>query len=220
MVDKYLELIYQGLDKLSDGNVVVLVVLFCILTMTEFGVPFPLVLQGVRFYIGYEIGQGSTGVLLLIPIFIIGRQLGAAIMYWFSRLSSTAVISWYPKRFRRMQQETEKMKEKLHAKTTLAVGAVILSRFTPGLLVPTSLASGGIGLRYGYFALGVLISSIIFDATFITLGAIFGKEVKHEGLSIISWLILACFISLTCLLWAVHWLRKRWGHSSSEMNIQ
>ena len=214
MVDKYLELIYQGLDKLSDGNIVAIVILFCVLTMTEFGVPFPLVLQSVRFYIGYEIGQGSMEVLLLVPVFIIGRQFGAAIMYWFARLSSTAVISWYPKRFHRMQQETEKVKDKLHAKGTLAVGAVILSRFTPGLQVPTSLASGGIGLRYDYFALGVLISSIIFDTTFITLGAIFGREIRQSGLSIVSWLILACFISLTCSLWAVQWLRKRRSQSS------
>ena len=217
MINQYLEFIYQQLNTIGDFNLITIVILFCVITVTEFGVPVPLVLQSVRFYLGYKIGQGSLSVLFFILLFIAGRQLGSGIIYWVARLSSATIVRWFPKRFYHMLKEVDKLRAKLRSKTFLAVGSVIIGRFTPGLLLPTSIASGGIGLPYGYFVLGVFISSFIFDTTFITLAALFGREVKYHGFTGSSWLILACFIGLACSLWIIRWLRKRRDQSNQRV---
>ncbi|HEY95746.1 MAG TPA: hypothetical protein G4O15_12505 [Dehalococcoidia bacterium] len=209
MIEKYIAFIYQALDTLSEGNPISLAILFSVLTLHEFGIPFPLVLQGVRFYIGYEISQGSLETLLLVLIFIIGRQCGASIIYWVSRLSSNAILDLYPKRFTRIRNETERIREKLQSKRIFSIGTVIIGRFTPGLMIPTSIAAGSIKLNYYYFIFGVLASSILFDATFITLAALFGRQVSREGLNVISWLILSGFIGLTIILWVINGILKR-----------
>ena len=208
MIDKYLDIISQGLATLSNGDAVALTTLFLVLVLSEFGIPLPFVMQGVRFYIGYTLGQGSPSVLLLLPILVLGRQSGAAGLYWLTRLLSNSVANWYHRRFKRIKIETEKIKVKLQLKTPFMLGAIVLGRITPGLLVPTSLASAVIGLNYGYFALGVFISSAIYDAVFISLAALFGRELESGGFNIIASLSLVFFIGLTFIFWIIRWLRR------------
>jgi membrane protein DedA with SNARE-associated domain len=208
MLDNYVDLIIQGLASLKNGDPVALALLFFILVISEFGIPIPFFMQGVRFYIGYTLGHGSLSVLLLIPILIIGRQFGAASLYWLTRFLSNSVINWYQKRFKPMKSETEKIKTRLKSKTPFMLGAIVLGRITPGLLVPVTLASGIINLNYGYFTIGVLISSVLYDAVFISLAAIFGREFESGGFNIIASFSLAFFIMLTFVFWIVRWLRR------------
>jgi len=219
VIDKYLDIILQGLATLSDGDATALTVLFLVLVLSEFGIPLPFVMQGVRFYIGFNIGQGSTSVLLLLPILILGRQFGAACLFWLTRRLSKSVANWYHKRFKPMKYETEKIKDKLQSNNLYTISAIVLGRITPGLLVPTSLASAVIGINYGYFAMGVLISSVIYDAIFISLAAIFGHEFESSGFNIISSLSLASFIILTFIFWIIRWLRKSKVKSSINQLI-
>jgi len=214
MIDHYIGLIYQALGTLSEGNVLALVSLFLVLVLTEFGVPFPLVLQGVRFYIGYELGQGSMQVIPLILIFVLGRQVGSAAVYWLARLLGDKFVGVFEKRFHKMRSSLDNLQEKLNSRSSRAITAVFLGRFTPGLLVPTSLASGVVGLRYQYFAFGVLLSSFVFDASFIALAAIWGREVPYSELSANLWPIAASLAVAVCLIWTIgHLLSRRSRHS-------
>jgi membrane protein DedA with SNARE-associated domain len=208
MFENYLDFITQGLETLKNGQPAALALLFLVLVLSEFGIPLPFVMQGVRFYIGYTLGQGSLSVLALIPILTIGRQFGAACLYWLTRLLSNSLANWYHKRFKPMKTETEKIGDKLKTKIPFMLGVMILGRITPGLLVPVTLASAIIKLNYGYFALGVLVSSIIYDAVFILLAMIFGHQFETGGFNIIATVSLSFFIILTFAFWIVRWLRR------------
>lgn len=210
MIDQYIGLIYQALGTLREGNLLALASLFLVLALTEFGVPFPLVLQGVRFYIGYELGQGSMQVVPLMLIFVLGRQLGSAAVYWLARLLGDKFVGVFEKRFHKMRNNLGNLQEKLNSRSPRAITAVLVGRFTPGLLVPTSLASGIIGLRYQYFAFGILLSSFVFDASFIGLAMIWGREVPYSEFSANLWSIAASLAVAVCLMWTIgHLLSRR-----------
>jgi membrane protein DedA with SNARE-associated domain len=209
MIDQYIGLIYQALGTLSEGNVMALMSLFLVLALTEFGVPFPLVLQGVRFYIGYELGQGSMAVIPLILLFILGRQAGSAAVYWLARLLGSKFVRVFEKHYPSMGRNLSNLQERLNSRSPRAITTVLVGRFIPGLLVPTSLASGVIGLRYQYFALGTLLSSFVFDASFIALGGIWGKKVPYSELSANIWPIAASLAVMVCLIWAISRLLSR-----------
>jgi len=200
MIAKYIELISQALSTVNQGNIIALAALFLVLSLGEFGVPFPFVLQGVLFFIGYQISQGAIQVIPLVLILVLGRQFGSAIVYWLARLLGDAFTNWLEKHFRSIRNELDRLEGRLRLRAPLAVA---IGRLTPGLLVPTSLASGAIGLRYEYFALGIALSAVIWDGTFIASGVIGGCGVQHLGLTISPWLISVGFITTICLTWAV-----------------
>ena len=78
----YFGLISQALSTLNQGSIYALAALFAVLALGEMGVPFPFVLQGVLFFIGYQIIQGATLKLVpLVLVLITGRLFGAAIVH-------------------------------------------------------------------------------------------------------------------------------------------
>jgi len=207
----YFELISQALSTLNQSSVYALAALFLVLTLGEMGVPFPFVLQGVLFFIGYQITQQVA--LKLIPVVVVlvmGRQFGSAIVYFLARFLGKPFVNRIGKRFPSWQSQLDKLKRKLSRQAPVAVA---IGRLTPGLLVPTSLTSGAIGLRYEYFALGIALSTIVWDGTFIASGSILGSSVQRLGLTIPSWSILVGFTTVISLTWVVRrFLLWRKGH--------
>jgi|YelNatPaOPRAMG01_1025707.scaffolds.fasta_scaffold49532_2 membrane protein DedA with SNARE-associated domain len=197
----YFELISQALSTLNQGNVFALAALFLVLALGEMGVPFPFVLQGVLFFIGYQITQGA-GVRLIpvVVVLVMGRQFGSAVVYFVARFLGKPFVDRIGKVFPSWQSQPDKLKRKLSKGAPVAIA---IGRLTPGLLVPTSLTSGAIGLRYEYFALGIALSTIVWDGTFIASGTILGSSVQRLGLTIPSWSILAGFITAISLIWVV-----------------
>jgi membrane protein DedA with SNARE-associated domain len=175
------------------------------------GVPFPFVLQGVLFFIGYQITQQAA--LKLIPVVVVlvmGRQFGSAIVYFLARFLGKPFVNRIGKRFPSWQSQLDKLKRKLSRQAPVAVA---IGRLTPGLLVPTSLTSGAIGLRYEYFALGIALSTVVWDGTFIASGSILGSSVQRLGLTIPSSSILVGFTTVISLTWVVRrFLLWRKGH--------
>ena len=197
----YFGLISQALSTLNQGSIYALAALFAVLALGEMGVPFPFVLQGVLFFIGYQIIQGATLKLVpLVLVLITGRLFGAAIVYFLSRFLGNSFINRLRKRFPRWQSRLDILKEKLSTRGPLAVA---IGRLTPGLLVPTSLTSGTIGLRYGYFAVGIILSAIVWDGTFIASGIVLARGTQHLGLAASPWLILGGSAAVICLAWGV-----------------
>jgi len=199
MFTKYFEMISQALATLNEGSVVAFAALFLVLALGEFGVPFPFVLQGVLFFIGYQIVHGKLEVIPLVLILILGRLFGSAVVYWLARLLGNPFASWFEKRFRTLPSKVEGMKRRLGLPAPLAVAA---GRLTPGLLVPTSLTSGAVSLRYEYFALGIALSAAIWDGSFIASGAILGSVTQHLDSAISPWLMISGFAVILGLTWA------------------
>ena len=199
MIAEYLQFLSQTVNTVNQGNIIALAALFLVLALGEFGIPFPFVLQGVLFFIGYQISQGSVQFIPLVVILLLGRQFGSAFVYWMARFSGNSFVGWFEKRFRLVRNELDKLKSRLHSRAPLAIA---VGRLTPGLLVPTSLASGAIALRYEYFALGVVLSTVIWDGTFIVSGFLIGNGVQYLSPTVARWLIPLGFVIVICLTWA------------------
>ncbi len=206
----YFGLLSQALSTLNQGNVGALAALFLVLALGEMGVPFPLVLQGVLFFIGYQITQGAALKLIpLVLVLITGRQFGSAIVYSLARFLGNPFVNRLGKRFPRWQSRLDILKERLSARAPVAVA---IGRLTPGLLVPTSLTSGAIGLRYEYFALGIVLSTIVWDGAFIASGIVMARGAQYLGLAASPWLILGGLAAVVCLTWGVgRFLSQREG---------
>ena len=200
MTTKYFEIVSQSLDTLSQGNILALTVLFLVLALGEWGIPFPFVLQSVLFFIGYQISHGSIQVILLVLILISGRIAGSAVLFWSARALGNPVANWFQRRFWRMQDKLNKLRGEAGIRSPLAV---TMGRLTPGLLVPTSLTSGAIGLRYEYFIIGVALSAIIWDGTFILSGIVLGHGAQNLGSNLSVWILPAGFITTICMVWAI-----------------
>ena len=205
MITRYIELISQALGTLNQGSLAALVALFLLLALGEFGIPFPFVLQGVLFYMGYQLLQGKVQVIPLVLILISGRLFGSAILYWLARFLGTPFTNWFEKRFHLVGHQLDKLKGSLGVQVPLAVAVGRLI----GLLVPTSLASGAFGLRYGYFALGIALSAAIWDGTFIASGAALKALNWHLNLSTSPWLVASGFAAVVCLVWVAGRLLKQ-----------
>lgn len=200
MITGYIEFVTKSLDALGQGNVAALGALFTVLALGEFGVPFPYVLQGVLFFIGCQISQGAAQVIPILLMLALGRQFGSVIVYWLARLAGVPVLGWYGRHFRLLQGRLDRLKEKLSRQTPLAVAA---GRLTPGLLMPTSILCGAMRLRYLHFALGVLLSAVVWDWTFISFGIISARGAEHLALTSHPWLIPAAgFAVASYLAWA------------------
>jgi membrane protein DedA with SNARE-associated domain len=206
----YFGVVSQGLSTLNQGNVYALATLFLVLVLGEMGVPFPFVLQGVLFLIGYQITHGAAlRPIPLVLVLIMGRQFGSAIVYFVGRFLGSRFVDRLGKRFPRWQSELDKVKGALSKRAAVAVA---IGRLTPGLLMPTSLTSGATGLGYGYFALGTVLSTVVWDGALVGSGAVFGTGVQHLGLTIPYWSIFLGFTAAICLIWTVRrFLRRRRG---------
>jgi membrane protein DedA with SNARE-associated domain len=203
MIARYIELISHMLGTISQGNIVALAALFAVLALGELGVPFPFVLTGVLFFVGYQITQGSVAViplLLVLLVLIVGRQCGAALVYWLAHFLGNPFVNWFGKRFRKVQRELDRLKEKPRLPTPFAVA---MARLTPGLLVPTSLAAGAIGLRYAYFVLGVTLSAVAWDGTLVASGILMRHGTNYLSSSVASWLLPVGLAGIMGFTWLV-----------------
>jgi membrane protein DedA with SNARE-associated domain len=198
MFDEYFWAISTAVNTLNQGDILAMAALFLVLALGELGVPFPFVLQSALFLIGYQMSQGAVQVLPLVIVLVLGRQVGSAFVYWMGRSSANPVISWIEKRFRPMRTDLEKLKMRLQSKAPLVIAA---SRLTPGLLVPTSLASGAMSLRYDYFVVGIILSEIVWDGSFIISGALLGFGIELLDLSVSRWFILPGLMLVSMLGW-------------------
>jgi membrane protein DedA with SNARE-associated domain len=191
-------------QSLVEGNLLVLGVLSLITTFIEFGIQVPWVQDTVLLMIGY---QPPGMILVLAPLVMtaltIGRLLGASTLYWAVRTRRQGFTSWLGRKFPKVLSKVENLEALVDGKTWLAVA---LGRYTYGLLIPTTIASGLFGVKYRHFCIGIIISSVIPDSAAI----IYGLAVK-TGFTIIGILpspalFFVTLILLVMLSWLVNWL--------------
>lgn len=196
MITKYFDLITQSVNALSQGNLLALAALFLMLALTEIGIPFPFAVQGILFFVGFQLTRNAISVVPVLLILVGGRQFGSAVVYWLARILDTTFTGWFERRFR--GAKLDRLKIKLHRRAPLAVA---IGRLTPGLLVPTSLASGAMRLRYGHFAMGIALSALVWDGTFIGSAVLFKNGANQLGLSTGPGLVLGILTTVATLAW-------------------
>jgi membrane protein DedA with SNARE-associated domain len=204
-----MEWLYSQLSGLTEGvnlgNPAALGVLFSLGIVGDIGVPLLLTVEVFLFFTSYSVGPLSTQVLLIVLALLLGREVGAAVLYWVSRVLGSPLINRVGKRFPWLPNRIKWVRTRLDKRPVLSVAVV---RLTPGLLQIPSLAAGVTRLRYFDFALGVALSSLAYDVVIILFGlsARFGLEnVKTNPTAY----LLAGFIIFSSIVWLALYFASR-----------
>ncbi len=226
-----------ALQAASRGDPDALIALFAIAALTEAGVPSPLVLDTVLFYLGYQISGDWLAAITVLLVLLLARATGSGLVYWVFRLAGSRIRGWLGPRLNRWQANAAVSNRRQGARARLlgwisarTVGltslsrsgvsssyAVALGRITPGLLTAVSVGSGIVGVRYPYFLLGIGISSIFVDLAEISLGVVAGYGLLRFRIEPGSWLIFLGGIANVLLIWALSRLVV-WGRSRGKSN--
>ena len=156
------------------------VLLFVICAIGEVGLSVPLLLEFLWVNIGINLGKGVLSpfhMVLLWAAAQCGRQVGAIALYRIARFGMPALTRFYHK------IHLDRIFNKLMSKSTAINRINLSSPFSVafarlvGMRIPMVLVLA-VKKRPGMLALGVLLSSMIFDGLYITVGAIFGKTIE------------------------------------------
>jgi membrane protein DedA with SNARE-associated domain len=208
MMDWFNSLMAVATEAVAQNTFQALVVLFLVAALTEVGVPFPFIIDGALFITSFESGLLSFHVLVVIAALTLGREVGAAIIFWLSRFVGDAFVKWVGRRFPKLKL-SEKMvwlNNKLSKRAPLAVA---IARLTPGLLTASSVAAGYCGMRYYQFVLGIIIASAVADGALVIIGFATKYGLSLFGFTPSTWQVVVVLAAVILLVWFVRWLWTR-----------
>ncbi len=179
-----------------------LLLIWCLIG--ELGVSIPYVLESFWIVVGYNIASGALApwyVLVLWMSAQAGRQAGSLGLYRIARFGVPALDKFFHKVhldrfFHKIQARTGAVSRiNLASPFSVAAGRMV------GLRIPMMLVMAA-KKKLGMLSIGVLLSSIVWDALYISIGAIFGRTVNVEPqyMLAISLGILTCIYLLTFII--------------------
>jgi membrane protein DedA with SNARE-associated domain len=206
-----MEWLYELLSRLSYdvnlGNPTTLGVLYALGIVGDIGFPLLFTVEMFLFFTSYNIGPMSSQALLIVLMLLLGRETGAALLYWASRTLGRPLLNWIGKRFRRLPDWMERVRVRLDRHAVLSV---VVVRLTPGMLQIPSLAAGVMPLPYLKFALGVALSSLVYDIVLMLLGLSARFGLRHFQVKPETYLIVG-FIIFIVAVWVILYLIHRHG---------
>jgi membrane protein DedA with SNARE-associated domain len=218
MMDWINSLVSAAMDSLSQGSYTALTVMLLVAALTEIGVPFPFIIDGAILLTSYESGIWSLHLLSVILALILGRVLGAAAIFYASRLAGRAFLKWLSKRipFLKIETRMASINQKIRRS---AVMMVALVRLTPGLLTPSSVAAGYSGIRFYQFVLGIILASVIADGSLVLVGITSRYGLSFSGYSLTPWEIILGLVLLIGLAWLIRylWIKRHWRRALEQV---
>jgi membrane protein DedA with SNARE-associated domain len=178
-------------------------ILFAMGILTDIGVPLLFTLEIFLLFASYYIGPLSIQVLLIILMLLLGRESGAAILFQISRVLGESFLNWLQSHFLWLLRGLKPIKARAKQHTTFMV---IVVRLTPGFLQIPSVVSGSLRLKYTRFALGVAISSLIYDFSLVLFGFIARIAFKNTRQDLTDYFFIA-FAVLIIIMWIVLFFR-------------
>jgi membrane-associated protein len=184
--------------------------LFVICAIGEFHLSIPYVLETVWLLVGFQLGSGVLSPLHFLGLWVAalaGREVGAVGLYRIGWSESNRLVWLYEK------LRINRLIEKITARSTTVRNINIYSPFSVaygrlfGLRIPITLALG-VKKRPRPLLWGVLLSSIVWDAVYISLGTVFGSALSIDP----AYMFLASLAGLTIiyiLTFMVRRLRSR-----------
>jgi membrane-associated protein len=150
--------------------------LFVICAIGEFGISIPYVLESLWLLVGYHLGGGVLSPFHLVGLWLAakcGRQAGSVALYHVARFGSIPLIRFYHNkrisRFIPKVMVNSGMLNRINLASPFSVG---LGRLF-GLRIPLTLTLG-VKKSLTTLSMGVLLSSSVWDAIYISLGIAVG----------------------------------------------
>ncbi|HJX03053.1 MAG TPA: hypothetical protein VJ488_00695 [Dehalococcoidia bacterium] len=193
------QLISMAMGAITQGSPLAIITLFIVVALTECGIPFPFILDSVLFFTSYQAATNPWHVVFVMLIVFLGRQFGAALIYWLTRIAGNAVIYWFGKRYKYLKHNWAQLTLKLSSHAPMAIAVVRIT----GFMTLASLVSGTMKIRYPSFFLGVTLSALIFDGALILLGVITKYGFKVIGFTPSVWHIAVGLISIMTIVMIV-----------------
>jgi membrane-associated protein len=190
------------LNFTGTTNIWLVVSLFIVLSISEFGLSIPYLMETVWILAGYQTLNGSMPVYFLVLLWFTamsGRTMGAIVLYHLARFSSSRIIRVYRRIFKSVLPAREpgnnpqpqrqsfpvRMWRKINSFSpySVAFGRLIWMR------VPLTLTLG-FRRQIKILVPGVIISSAIWDTTYILVGVV-GGNVQLQPFQIVIFSICA-----------------------------
>jgi len=185
----------------SLTNPIPLIVVFLVVLLADIGFPAPFVDDMALLVTSYGVfskpNPNLTPVVLIVAALFVGRQIGSGILYLISRVVGGAFLKWVKRHIPSIGNKLDAFKSRLGRKAVLVITT---GRLTPGLLQVTSVVSGACHLNYYQFALGIAISSIIYDGALVILGLIAAHSPLSRDPNLTLWLLITMIV-IVSILW-------------------
>ena len=134
---------------------------------------------------------------------VAGIYFGDLLLYFAGRLIGRPILRWKPLRALLTGEKLDAASLWLEQR---GAGVVILSRFTPGLRLPTYVAAGLLKTRFWTFSLHFLVAALLWTPALVGAAALLGKSLPH--LSFAGPAVLLVAVPLRML--RPNWQRRRW----------
>ena len=206
MIEWINEVLSTMAASISVDNPGGLAAIFFLTVSADIGIPFPFVLDTILFFTTYTAGPFSSPVLLIIIMLLSGELLGTSIIYWLSRLLGTRFIDWMTRRSRFLRRNLEQFQNRSGKWSVLAIAA---ARLTPGLMQVSSVAAGSLHFRYYRLVLAIVLSSIVYDGTLITLGTLARLGLRGVEPQYSVWIALVFVVVMMVVFAIIHLIRRR-----------
>jgi membrane protein DedA with SNARE-associated domain len=122
---------------------------------------------------GALIASGKLGFVPGVLACLAGIFFGDLLLYFAGRLIGRPLVRWKPLRKMLTQQKLDRASQWLADR---GAGVVILSRFTPGLRLPTYVAAGLLKTRFWTFAGYFLLAAALWTPILVGATALLGKN--------------------------------------------
>jgi membrane protein DedA with SNARE-associated domain len=189
----------------SLSNPLGLGLIFLMGMMTDIGIPLLLTLEIFLLFASFYVGPLSLQVFLIVAMLVAGREAGAAVLYWVSYTLGDPFLHWIQRHFPWFMKGIRRVRNGIRTRPILMVVAV---RLTPGFLQIPSLISGSLRLGSPRFAIGVAVSSLIYDFGLVAFGFVASIFFKNARQDLQSYFIIF-LISSIIVMWLILFFRFR-----------
>ena len=181
--------------------------LFAICAIGEFGISIPFVLESVWLLAGFQLGAGVLSPVHLLGLWLaaqFGRQTGSLALYNVARLGTTPLARLYRKYRSSRFWPKVPLNHRLANRINLASPFSVAYGRLFGLRIPLTITLA-VKKSLATLSAGVLLSSVVWDTIYITLGATVGRTAVVKPVQ----MLLASVAGLT-LLYLVTFMVRRW----------
>jgi membrane-associated protein len=211
------EFFSQGLSLVGTFNPKIVAFLFLLCLIGEaVGLSVPYLLETTWLMVGYQFSARVLpffDLMLLVLMAQVGRQGGALALYGMSRTGS-GLLTKYKNRFKFKTGTNFALLRLFRKINLLSPFSVALGRLL-WLRIPLTLALGA-RRKLKVLLLGTVLSSLVYDGTYISVGAIVGTTTKLEPIRILLYFL----AGLTVIYIATFAIRRLIGSLAQQRHAK